>query len=304
LIIERNIHGMDIDPRAAQIAGLSLWLRAQRSWQAQGVKPQQRPQLQRSNIVCAEPMPGEKDLLREFTANLQPRVLGQLVERIFDKMQLAGEAGSLLKIEEEITGAVAQAQEEFNRELLHRKETEGYLFPEAAPKRELTLFDFADLPDRTRFWNRAERDILEALKAYAEQAEGTQATQKRLFTQDAAKGFAFIDLCRQRYDVAVMNPPFGEASKPSKMYIETAHQRTKNDVYAAFVARGLALLKPRGMLGAITSRTGFFLSSFQKWREEILLQEARPIVFADLGYGVLDTAMVETAAYCLEVVGE
>ena len=53
-------------------------------------------------------------------------------------------------------------------------------------------------------------------------------------------------------------------------------------------------------LGAITSRTGFFLSSFQEWREEILLKEAPPVVFADLGYGVLDSAMVEVAAYCLE----
>ena len=53
------------------------------------------------------------------------------------------------------------------------------------------------------------------------------------------------------------------------------------------------------MLGAITSRTGFFLSSFQKWREEILLKEAPPVVFADLGHGVMDAAMVEAAAYCL-----
>ena len=58
-----------------------------------------------------------------------------------------------------------------------------------------------------------------------------------------------------------------------------------------------------GMLGAITSRTGFFLSSFQKWREEIILKEAPPVVFADLGYGVLDGAMVEVAAYCLERLG-
>ena len=302
LIIEHNIHGIDIDPRAVQIAGLSLWLRAQRSWQAQNVKPQQRPQIQRANIVCAEAMPGEKELLQEFTANVQPRVLGQLVEHIFDKMQLAGEAGSLLKIEEEIRDVVEHAREEFNRAILHRKEIEGYLLPEVAPKRQPTLFDFADLPDRTHFWDRAEQEILEALQVYAEQAEDTQATQKRLFAQDAAKGFAFIDVCQQRYDVSVMNPPFGEASKCSKAYIEAAHARTKNDVYAAFVGRGLALLKPRGMLGAITSRTGFFLSSFQKWREEILLQEARPIVFADLGHGVLDTAMVETAAYCLEAV--
>ena len=64
--------------------------------------------------------------------------------------------------------------------------------------------------------------------------------------------------------------------------------------------RGLEWLVPNGRLGAITSRTGFFLSSFRKWREEILLSEARMVALTDLGYGVLDTAMVETAAYCLE----
>ena len=61
-----------------------------------------------------------------------------------------------------------------------------------------------------------------------------------------------------------------------------------------------SFLTPAGMLGAITSRAGSFLSSFQRWREEILLGEAPPVVFADLGYGVLDGAMVEVAAYCLE----
>ena len=96
-----------------------------------------------------------------------------------------------------------------------------------------------------------------------------------------------------------MNPPFGESSKPAKGLIEKQYPRTKNDVYAAFVEQGLNRLNGGGLLGAITSRTGFFLSSFQKWREEVLLGIANPTVFADLGYGVLDTAMVETAAYCL-----
>ena len=97
-----------------------------------------------------------------------------------------------------------------------------------------------------------------------------------------------------------MNPPFGAASLAAKKEFEKAYPRTKNDIYAAFVERGIQLLHPGGMLGAITSRTGFFLSSFQKWREEILLKEAPPVVFADLGYGVMDAAMVEAAAYCLE----
>ncbi len=29
-------------------------------------------------------------------------------------------------------------------------------------------------------------------------------------------------------------------------------------------------------------------------------KEGPPVVFADLGYGVMDIAMVEAAAYCLE----
>jgi hypothetical protein len=62
---------------------------------------------------------------------------------------------------------------------------------------------------------------------------------------------------------------------------------------------GIAAFGKHGQLGAITSRTGFFLSLFQQWRKEILLKEVQPTVSVDLGYGGLDAAMVETVAYCL-----
>ena len=105
LILRHNLYGIDIDSRACQIAALALWLRSQRAYQALGLKLNERPPINKTNIVCAEPMPGEIDMLREFTASLAPKVLGQLVEVVFEKMKLAGEAGSLLKIEEEIGDA-------------------------------------------------------------------------------------------------------------------------------------------------------------------------------------------------------
>ena len=111
-----------------------------------------------------------------------------------------------------------------------------------------------------------------------------------------------MEVVRTRFEVVLMNPPFGACSLPAKKEFDRSYPRTKNDVYAAFVERGIELLQRRGRLGAITSRTGFFLSSFQKWREEILLPKAPPAIVADLGVGVLDGAMVETAAYCLEAV--
>ena len=299
LIVENNLHGVDIDPRAVQIAALALWLRAQKTWKNLGLKAPERPRIARSNIVTAEPMPGEEDMRREFTAGLKPRVLGQIVDEVFEKMKLAGEAGSLLKIEEEIKDAVAAAGKQWRE---GPKPEQQLLFPSMdapRPKQQELRFDVKGVTDE-RFWDQAEDRILDALKDYAEQAENGRTVRRRLFAEDAAHGFAFINLCRRLYDVVLMNPPFGEPAKLSKTFIEKSFPRTKNDVYAAFVERGLNLLQKGGMLGAITSRTGFFLSSFTKWREEILLKEARPTVFADLGYGVMDSAMVEAAAYCLE----
>jgi hypothetical protein len=302
LIVERNIHGVDIDPRAVQIGGLSLWLRAQKSWREQSLKPQERPQIKRSNVVCAEPMPGDRDLLEEFIArhlsgNAEDKVVAWMLGRVFDAMTLAGEAGSLLKIEEEIAAIVGEAKKQWRQ---GPKLAQSTFFAEEAERitqRALDL-DTSAITDAT-FWARAEERIDAALKDYAAFAEGDGAYRRRLFAGDAARAFAFIDLCRKRYDVVLMNPPFGAASAGWKSTFERAYPRSKNDLYAAFVERGVEVQQAGGMLGAITSRTGFFLTTFHRWRKEILLGIAPPTVFADLGYGVLDTAMVETAAYCL-----
>ncbi len=310
LILRHNLHGIDIDVRATQIAALALWLRAQRSYQNLGLKRHERPEITRANVVCAEPMPGEREMLADFAEALEPPVLGQLVDVVFDKMKLAGEAGSLLKIEEEIEDAIARAKSQWQREFERATDRRGneLLLTHSEMDQlsgrantQMDLFDVSRVTDE-EFWGRAEGQVIEALHSYSTGSASTngESYQRRLFADDAAQGFAFVDVCRTRFDVVLMNPPFGEASKPSKAYIEKNYPRTKNDVYAAFVERGLDWLHPGGLLGAITSRTGFFLSSFRKWREEIVLEEARPTVVADLGQGVLDTAMVETAAYALE----
>ncbi|HOC24340.1 MAG TPA: SAM-dependent methyltransferase, partial [bacterium] len=216
LILRHNLHGIDIDPRAVQIAALALWLRAQRAWKEQRVKPEERPRIRKSHIVCAEPMPGEKQMLREFAANLQPPLLGQIVERIFDRMQLAGEAGSLLKIEEEIQESISQAKEQWQRMYERARDKFGnqMLFTQSEmdnlrldPQLLLGLFDVSQISD-AEFWETIEERILAALREYAERSSG-QSLSRRMFADDAAKGFAFIDLCRKRYDVVLMNPPFG-----------------------------------------------------------------------------------------------
>jgi len=307
MILRYNLHGIDIDLRATQIASLALWLRAQRAYQEMELKGDDRPSITKSNIVCAEPMPGEEEMLEEFVSPLEPKILGHFVRQIFNKMKLAGEAGSLLKIEEELAEEIKKTKKEWSRAFtpaVMDKRGQLSLFTEAEldeiddiKSKQMTIFDLSDVHDED-FWNRAEEQVLEALRRYAEESSNGPSCQKRLFAEDAARGFAFIDVLRKRYDVVVMNPPFGEPSKGAKDYIVAKFPESKSDLACAFVERWLAKCVMRGNLGAITTRTPFFLSSYTDWRKDVILKEGALSVFADFGGGVLD-AMVETAAYCL-----
>jgi type I restriction-modification system DNA methylase subunit len=147
-------------------------------------------------------------------------------------------------------------------------------------------------------WVQAEARLRTALNEFAQAAKSTY--QGRLFAQDALQGLRVIDLCRMPFDVVVMNPPFGDPSSASKPYMKSRYSNSNKNIFAAFVERGLQLLRPQGHLGAITSRTGLFLSSFAKWREHVLLEKSFPLVVVDLGDGVLDDANVRVAAYVLQ----
>ena len=265
-----------------QIAALSLWLRCQRAYKNLGAT-KDRPKITRSNMVCAEPMPGEKEMLKEFAAELQPKLLGNLVEVVFDKMKLAGEAGSLLKIEEELREVVASAKRQWVAEQQRGVDKKGraMLFSQAEMDRtkkgphQPQLFDLAEITEE-QFWNEAEARVNEALRDYATHATNGGQLRRQLFAEDASHGFAFVDVCQKGFDVVLMNPPFGNPAEKSKKYIDASYPLSKGDLYACFVERGLSLLQRFGQLGAITSRTGFFLSTLERWRKEILFGQIYP----------------------------
>lgn len=273
LIIEHNVYGVDIDPRAAQIASLALWLRAQRAWHETGVKAQDRPPIGKGHVLAAIAPPAERDLRERFARDLDP-LDAELFEKTLQMLKGLPELGVLLQIEQELPYLIRQVFGEHGR-----------------------LFREADVDQ----WQQAETRLRAALNAFAQEASGSY--QGRLFANDALQGLRLIDLTREVFDVVVMNPPFGALSANTKTPLAKAYPRSKNDLLAIFVERGLELLRTGGRIGAITSRTCFFLSSFQKWREQIVLGVARPEVMADLGHGVMDDAMVEAAAYVLEKAG-
>lgn len=269
MIIEYNIYGVEIDPRAAQIASLALWLRAQRVWHDTGLKATDRPAIGRGNVVAAVAPPAEVDLRKELMEQMD-EIDAELFEKTLLLLKGLPELGVLLQVERELPVLIRK---------IYREQT-----------------DF--LRGGTERWQNIETRLRSALAEFAHAARS--GYQRRLFAQDALDGLRLIDLTREKFDVVVMNPPFGAPSAGVKNKLGKAYARSKNDLLAVFVDRGLDILRGCGRLGAITSRTCFFLSSFQKWREEVILGIAQPDIMADLGFGVMDDAMVEAAAYVLE----
>jgi hypothetical protein len=297
LILRHNLHGIDIDPRAAQIGSLALWMRAQRSWQE--IPRAERPQIRKSNIIIAEPMPGEAILLDEFCESLDEPLLGKLVREVFVGMKIAGDAGALLRIETDIGQMVAEARREWLAEETPTDRSGNPLL--FAKSRQRSIFEMERVT--ADFWEFAEERLLNALHRFASVAGNGEEFRRRLFAEDAEHGFAFIDLCRKRFDVMLMNPPFGDASLPSKDYVDQSYGDTKGDVYKAFVEGSFDRLVPGGTLGIISSRNGFFLSQSEDWRQRVVLRQFRAATLADLGDGVLDAA-VSTAAYVLRRINE
>lgn len=294
LILAHNLHGIDIDQRASQIAALALWLRSQRAYQEMGLK-KDRPKITRSNFVCAEPMPGEEQMLKEFVCQLEPKVLGQVVEVVFDKMKLAGEAGSLLKIEEEIRDAVAAAKKQYVRETTQATDRKGQplLFTQAAMDRlagkpdHPSLFDLSDITD-DQFFDQAEARVIEALRSYSEKAHNGQRLQRRLFTEDAVRGFAFVDLCRKTFDVILMNPPFGSATRDTQEWFRKQYPTAAENLTVGVIVQSLRRMAAGGMVGLIGDLPWLQQSTYVKFRSSVL--ESRSLqLFVELGWGILGT---------------
>ena len=270
LILRHNLHGIDIDARCAQIGALALWTRAQRAFKQYDIPRYARPPIAKTNIVVAEPMPGGPVLRQDFVATLEPK-LRQLVERVFEQMELAGEAGPLLRIEDRIRDVVRGTLGEH-----------GELFRASDNER----------------WQRAERDVLRALPTYTERAVDGASFQRRLFAEDTARGLGFIRLSQLTYDAIVMNPPFGDVTSKVTVQLSKDLKRSGNDIGAAFVDYAASRLAAGGALGVLLSTGPWFKPVFEKWRTRLFFGDDTSVrVAAHLGGEVLDGATVSASPF-------
>jgi predicted RNA methylase len=290
LVLEHNLYGIDIDLRACQIAAVALYLKARTAFeQLRGEDPSARFELRRINIVCADIRYRHRDgqtqdrFLEEFRDDPDLR---EIVRHILEDCVSAYEIGALLRIRRPL-------EQLFQRRQMSRT-SPGRL--SLLPRAEQLILSGALVPPPKRW---AIEEIEDRLRAYLREAAETHDMGSLLFGLDAERAVRLADLLTDRYDVVLMNPPYGAMPGRCKEYAREHYPRTHNDYYGAFIEQAVDLCRDGGYVGALTGRTFLFLKSFQRLREEVLREEALPEVVWDLGLYVLDEATARYAAFTL-----
>lgn len=295
LILENNIYGCEIDPRALQIAALSLWLRAQKSYSQMNLDAAERPLITRSNLVLAEAMPGNKRLLKglmdEFDKPMQ-----RLLTTIWNKMKYVGEAGLLFKMEKEISDDIEYLRKNWSKVNQNRN---ANIFDSEERRAEIAAANEARTELRhhkDEFFEEIAERLQTALQELSSRLSEEEGYENALFSEDATRGFAFIELCQKRFDCIVMNPPFGEGSEHTSQYMNDNYPAWSKNLVCAFFDRMQEMLDDEGKLGAIFDRTVMIKSSYETFLRRNLCGFITAC--ADTGWGVLD-ASVETSTLVL-----
>ena len=295
LILENNIFGCEIDPRALQLAALSLWLRAQRSYGEMGIPAGERPLIRKSNLVLAEAMPGNKRLLKGLMDELD-KPMQRLLTTIWDKMKFVGEAGLLFKMEKEIGNDIEYLRKNWSKvnqnrsaNIFDTEERRAEIMAANEARRELRHH-------KDEFFEEITERLQAALQDLSSRLSEEEGYENALFSEDATRGFAFIELCQKRFDCIVMNPPFGEGSEHTSKYLDENYPAWCDNLVCAFIARMRECLADNGLIGAIFDRVTCIKSSYEPYRKEQLCGTITAC--ADTGWGVLD-ASVETICMVL-----
>jgi predicted RNA methylase len=293
LILEHNLYGVDIDLRACQIAAIALWLKARTTFERlKGNDPNAKFEPKRINIVCADIRFVDSNRKTQFLQQFaHDPVLLSIVKQTLQACENAFEIGSLLRISQPFEQLFRQRIKRADE--LKRKQEQLRLF--VLRDEQISLGDVPiPVPKELTV-----AEIVDRIKEFVRKASEAQDMGSLLFGMDAEYAVQLVDILTEKYDVVLMNPPYGAMPPRCKQYARQHYPRTHNDYYSAFIEQAVNLCKEGGYVGALTGRTFLFLKSFQKLREEILRSDALPEIVWDLGFNVLDEATARYAAFTL-----
>jgi hypothetical protein len=253
LIIENNLHGIDLDDRAVQLAQLGLWIKAKQKNRRIGKL--------NFNVISSDFFLPDFDFVYPvFEAGISDKNQLSIVREIWKDLQQAHKFGSLVKIEEKLSVRLHGLLEQSRSTLFGQKEMEEYV----------------------RFKTDFFTNLEQAVERFGRQQNNSFLADK---TSDA---ITFLKLITQKYDIATANPPYTDSAnfgKELKQFIEENYKKPykfNTNLYATFIKRCYELTDENGKIGLIHPHTFMFIKTFEDVRK-FMIEKSHIDVMVDFG---------------------
>ena len=267
LILENNLFGLDIDPRAAQLTQFVLLMLARKddsriledppAMHVMALHTSRLWQDQAARKALAD------CLLQDLPANGDARQLSLL-----DARPATADAGDLRQALDALLRLFAQAD---------------------------AFGSLLRVPDSLR---RALPDLRRCL----ENARDTGSELCRAQVEALEPLLRQAELLSRTYDCVVANPPYmgGKGQNVAlKTFLKDEFNDAKSDLFSAFILRNLELTREHGQLGFMSPFVWMFISSYEKLRHFIISEKCITSL-VQLEYSGFDGATVPICTYTFE----
>jgi hypothetical protein len=259
-LLAHTLHGIDIDPRAVQIAAASLWLKGK------ALCPEMKPEqlnLVAPNLRLAD-LPEDDPALVELRSDIEAEtgIAGEFTSQILQALRGADHLGSLLKIDQAVDAAIEQQELRLKALRTKAQQVQADLFGGSPPVQ--AEMDFSA--------DEARADLQELLEQFLTRHSSANDLGLRLHGEQLAAGVRFVRLLKESsYHMVIANPPYqGTGKMAATSYVEHYYSLGKADLYAAFLLRGLELVRPGGLSAMLTMRNWMYIAQYSSLRGSIL----------------------------------
>jgi hypothetical protein len=299
-ILANNLYGVDIDARSVQIAAAALYLKAKSLCG--------KAELTVLNLVASglnlSALPEDDPALVELRREVLEAtgIPEELTNQIVQALKGADQWGSLLKIDREVEKAIAQYEQSLLRPVQGKLDFDSDSLASSHGEGEQ---EDLNLPLSTGREFRGEGRmaiLLEKLETFLNRRTHGDDLGLRLRGEQLTAGVRFIRMIRENaYDVVVGNPPYQGASKmDDAKYLIKYYPKSKADLYATFLERGLQLAKEGGISALLTMRNWMFIQQYTPIRE-YLLDTFDLRLLGDVDRGAFEETLDEVVATVMSV---
>jgi hypothetical protein len=253
-ILKHNLYGIDIDPGAAQLAALSLYVKAKTE--------EPDVEIEQINIVSADAVLVNGEKKQEVLARVETELEERVLEQVWQSFEHIREWGSLVRIEERIEDIIEE-------ELKEIRATGQTQFTERGLEKQSSVVSFSGGEES---WEQVKERLLEQVSELAEEALEQNDPIEEMFVGEVEKSVQLLDYLVGEYDVVISNPPYLNSAKMGdnlKNYLKDNYHGYR-DIYASFIERSINFVREDNYISLLTPETYMYLDSFKDLRPLIL----------------------------------